>query len=156
MSIAPANKASIAEGPALKLRHSIFTFGPMDFSTHPFAFPIIGCAWVILGNAPTRITICAFSVIDPARRNPNRANDLTFIGPSDSGCRVPPLVKRWLHFSFGDVSDAERARGWRCRLSSCAQGSWQRRRGRRETPGRERGERRRGLSACATHRHLRR
>src|SRR5215471_19713218 len=59
MSIAPANRASIAEGPALKLVHWIFTFGPIALSNQPLALPIIGCACVMLGNAPTRITVCA-------------------------------------------------------------------------------------------------
>src|SRR3989475_9684795 len=59
MSIAPANRASIADGPALKLVHWILTFDPIPFSNQPLALPIIGCAWVILGNAPTRIVVWA-------------------------------------------------------------------------------------------------
>src|ERR1019366_3109702 len=59
MSIAPANKASIAEGPALKLFHSILTWGPIAFSNHPFFLPTIACGCVILGNAPTRMTVWA-------------------------------------------------------------------------------------------------
>src|ERR1700687_407886 len=58
MSIAPANKASIAEGPALKLFHSILTWGPIAFSNHPLFLPTIACGCVILGNAPTRMTVC--------------------------------------------------------------------------------------------------
>src|SRR5579884_4021653 len=58
MSIAPANSASIADGPALKLFHSILVCGPSAFSNQPFAFPIMACGWVILGNAPTRTTTC--------------------------------------------------------------------------------------------------
>src|SRR2546427_4001422 len=59
MSMAPANRASIADGPALKLVHWILTFDPIPFSNQPLALPIIGCAWVILGNAPTRIVVWA-------------------------------------------------------------------------------------------------
>src|ERR1019366_6660311 len=59
MSIAPANKASIAEGPALKLFHSILTWGPIAFSNHPLCLPTIACGCVILGNAPTRMTVWA-------------------------------------------------------------------------------------------------
>src|SRR2546429_7256799 len=59
MSIAPANRASIADGPALKLVHWILTFDPIPCSNQPLALPIIGCAWVILGNAPTRIVVWA-------------------------------------------------------------------------------------------------
>src|ERR1019366_2449357 len=59
MSIAPANKASIAEGPALKLFHSILTWGPIAFSNQPLFLPTIACGCVILGNAPTRITVWA-------------------------------------------------------------------------------------------------
>src|SRR5271165_1852136 len=58
MSMAPANSASIAEGPALKLFHSIFTCGPMAFSNHPLLLPTIAWGCVIFGNAPTRITLC--------------------------------------------------------------------------------------------------
>src|SRR5437762_4481456 len=59
MSMAPEKRASIAEGPALKLVHWIFTFGPIALSNQPLAFPIIGCAWVMLGNAPTRMMVWA-------------------------------------------------------------------------------------------------
>ena len=59
MSIAPANKASIAEGPALKLFHSILTCGPIAFSNQPLLLPTIACGCVMLGNAPTRMTVCA-------------------------------------------------------------------------------------------------
>src|SRR5215472_7962377 len=58
MSIAPANSASIADGPALKLFQSTLTFGPMAFSNQPFALPTIACEWVIFGNAPTWMTLC--------------------------------------------------------------------------------------------------
>src|SRR5882672_1601379 len=63
MSIAPANNASIAEGPALKVFQSIVTFGPMRFSNHPLALPTIACAWVMLGNAPTWMTVCAEAAV---------------------------------------------------------------------------------------------
>src|SRR5581483_1409837 len=56
MSMAPANSASIAEGPALKLFHSTFAFGPNAFSNQPLDFPIIACGCVMFGNAPTRTT----------------------------------------------------------------------------------------------------
>src|SRR5450631_572701 len=59
MSIAPANKASIAEGPALKLFHSIFIWGPIALSNHPLFLPTIACGCVILGNATPRMTVCA-------------------------------------------------------------------------------------------------
>src|ERR1019366_8443646 len=68
MSIAPANKASIAEGPALKLFHSILTWGPIAFSNHPLFLPTIACGCVILGNAPTRITVCA-PANTPSKKN---------------------------------------------------------------------------------------
>src|ERR1035437_3425449 len=68
MSIAPANKASIAEGPALKLFHSILTWGPIAFSNHPLFLPTMACGCVILGNAPTRITVCA-PANAPSKRN---------------------------------------------------------------------------------------
>src|SRR5690348_6691553 len=57
MSIAPAKSASMAEGPALKLVHWIFTLDPIALSNQPLALPIIGCACVMLGNAPTRIIV---------------------------------------------------------------------------------------------------
>src|SRR5690349_1053477 len=68
MSIAPANRASIADGPALKLFHSTFTFGPMALSKNPLAFPTIACGWVMFGNAPTRTVFC---------ENPSTANSTT-------------------------------------------------------------------------------
>src|SRR4030088_652411 len=68
MSIAPANKASIAEGPALKLFQSILTWDPIAFSNHPLFLPIIACGCVILGNAPTRMTVCALANI-PSKKN---------------------------------------------------------------------------------------
>src|SRR5215469_12702381 len=54
-----ANSASIADGPALKLFHSTLVSDPMAFSNQPLAFPTIAWGWVMLGNAPTRITVCA-------------------------------------------------------------------------------------------------
>src|SRR5579859_7902020 len=57
--MAPANKASMAAGPALKLVHCTFTCGPMALSNQAFALPTMACAWVMLGNAPTRIVVCA-------------------------------------------------------------------------------------------------
>src|SRR5215467_8891002 len=55
--MAPAKRASMAEGPALKLVHWSFTCGPIALSNHPLALPTIACAWVIFGKAPTRITV---------------------------------------------------------------------------------------------------
>src|SRR5258708_40093995 len=49
----------MAAGPALKLVHCTLTCGPMALSNHPFAFPTMACACVMLGNAPTRMVACA-------------------------------------------------------------------------------------------------
>src|SRR5215468_501115 len=57
--MAPANSASMADGPALKLFHSTLASDAMAFSNQPLAFPTIACGWVMLGNAPTRITVWA-------------------------------------------------------------------------------------------------
>src|SRR5271166_723239 len=65
MSIAPAKRASMAEGPALKLVHCTLTCGPMALSNQPLALPTMACAWVIFGNAPTRITV-GFAWAHPA------------------------------------------------------------------------------------------
>ena len=73
MSIAPANSASIAEGPALKLVHCTFTCGPMALSNQPFALPTMACACVMLGNAPTRIVLalpCAHPDTTAANHRP--------------------------------------------------------------------------------------
>src|SRR5689334_19687047 len=59
MSIAPAKSASIADGPALKLFHSTLAREPIALSNQPLFFPTIACGWVMLGNAPTRMTVCA-------------------------------------------------------------------------------------------------
>src|SRR5438105_11088849 len=69
MSIAPANRASIADGPALKLFQSILTFEPMARSNHPLALPAIACGCVILGNAPTRMTVCAHAEVSRLVKN---------------------------------------------------------------------------------------
>src|SRR5215469_7049464 len=71
MSMAPANRASIAEGPALKLVHCTFTCGPIALSNQPFALPTMACACVMLGNAPTRMVVCAPA--DPAKLSPKRS-----------------------------------------------------------------------------------
>src|ERR1700691_751595 len=55
--MAPANRASIAEGPALKLVHCTLTCGPMALSKNPLALPTMACACVMLGNAPTRMVL---------------------------------------------------------------------------------------------------
>src|SRR5579871_720457 len=57
--MAPAKRASIAEGPALKLVHCTLTCGPMAFSKKPLALPTMACACVMLGNAPTRMVLGA-------------------------------------------------------------------------------------------------
>src|SRR5215469_14170234 len=57
MSIAPAKRASMAEGPALKLVHCSLTCGPIALSNQPLALPTIACACVIFGKAPTRTTV---------------------------------------------------------------------------------------------------
>src|SRR2546426_843030 len=44
MSMAPANRASIADGPALKLVHWILTFGPIAFSSQPSMLKNFGCS----------------------------------------------------------------------------------------------------------------
>src|SRR5271170_3521837 len=71
MSIAPANRASMAEGPALKLFHSIFTCGPMALANQSLLLPTIACGCVMLGNAPTRITSSARAKVST---KPTRAN----------------------------------------------------------------------------------
>src|SRR5271155_2791244 len=57
MSIAPANSASMADGPALNLAHCTFPCDPMALSNQPLDLPTIACGCVMLGNAPTRITL---------------------------------------------------------------------------------------------------
>src|ERR1700737_1861785 len=57
MSTAPANRASIAAGPALKVFHSTFTRGPSAFSKKPLAFPTIAWEGVTFGYAPTRTVL---------------------------------------------------------------------------------------------------
>src|SRR5947209_10608945 len=75
MSIAPANSASMAAGPALKLFHSIFACGPTAFSNQPLALPIMACGCVMLGKAPTRITTsCAPHCAIPASTNAKTAS----------------------------------------------------------------------------------
>src|ERR1700722_5170667 len=53
--MAPAKRASMAAGPALKLVHCTLTCGPMALSNQPLALPTMACAWVMLGKAPTRM-----------------------------------------------------------------------------------------------------
>src|SRR5215467_11935165 len=81
MSIAPANSASIAVGPALKLFQSILTFGPMAFSKYPFAFPTMAWGWVMLGNAPTWITVWANAWPKNERRKPTTRTRLFISSP---------------------------------------------------------------------------
>src|ERR1035441_3957679 len=73
MSIAPANKASIADGPALKLFHSILTWGPIALSNHPLFLPTIACGCVMLGNAPTRMTVSAPAHAPSTKSKPAQA-----------------------------------------------------------------------------------
>src|SRR5580698_5690964 len=71
MSMAPANRASMAAGPALKLVHCTLTWGLMALSKNPFALPTMACAWVMLGNAPTRIVFalpCPHAAIEVMRK----------------------------------------------------------------------------------------
>src|SRR6266851_9304110 len=70
MSIAPANRASIAEGPALKLVHWIFTLEPRTFSNHPLALPTIGCACVM-----RRVPFNCPSLEAPFQPGSNRQSD---------------------------------------------------------------------------------
>src|SRR5581483_1873379 len=79
--MAPANSASIADGPALKLFQSILTCGPMALANQPFALPIMACECVILGKAPTRIVVCWATTSLTNRRTNKTANNLIFIGP---------------------------------------------------------------------------
>src|ERR1035438_9250340 len=79
MSIAPANKASIAEGPALKLFHSILTCGPIAFSNHPLLLPTIAWGCVILGNAPTRMTVCAPARTPSKKNKPTQTKSLCLV-----------------------------------------------------------------------------
>src|ERR671923_2934768 len=75
MSIASANSASIADGPALKIFHSTFTCGPIAFSNQPLALPTIACGCVTFGNAPTRITVlfpCACATVTKPKTKPHR------------------------------------------------------------------------------------
>src|SRR5215469_5203708 len=51
----------MADGPALKLVHCTLTCGPIALSNHPLALPTMACAWVMLGNAPTRRAACALA-----------------------------------------------------------------------------------------------
>src|ERR1019366_8150905 len=116
MSIAPANKASMAEGPALKLFHSIFTPDPIDFSNHPLLLPTIAWGCVIFGNAPTRITLCpatnAEELNNSARtarrpsvaRTPSLAK--SFRTPTTFGTRTPLMMRSLVMSLF--------PRGWHC------------------------------------------
>src|SRR5215469_7832638 len=76
MSIAPAKRASIAEGPALKLVHCTLTCGPIALSNQPLPLPTIACAWVILGKAPTRTTVGfpSAQAAEAIKTNTNSAN----------------------------------------------------------------------------------
>src|SRR5215469_7817849 len=68
ISIAPANNASIADGPALNDFHSILTFGPIALSHAPFALPTIACGCVMFGNAPTRTGTALCPNANPERK----------------------------------------------------------------------------------------
>src|SRR5579862_12990 len=95
MSIAPANKASIADGPALKLVHCTLTCGPMALSNQPLALPTMACAWVMFGNAPTRMVVGAGLCAHPENevasqrevptRALNRIDLLTLLASYDHG-----------------------------------------------------------------------
>src|ERR1700756_1843967 len=85
MSMAPANRASIAAGPALNVFHSIFTPGPSAFSKNPLAFPTMACECVMLGKAPTRIVAAPCAQPDTAsaihRTKPDKNFLLTLVSP---------------------------------------------------------------------------
>src|ERR1700687_4300331 len=87
MSMAPANRASIAEGPALKLVHCTLTCGPMALSNQPLAFPTMAWAWVMLGQAPTRMVVCALpeTMATSAIKSPQANRLLTGLSPDDHG-----------------------------------------------------------------------
>src|SRR6185437_484007 len=153
MSIAPAKRASIAEGPALKLLHSIFTFAPMAFSNQPLALPIMGWAWVMFGKAPTRTTVvCALRTIEMNGVKTNRISVLNFICQSAGYCRARPSAIAWLHFSCG-FCDAERAPDQQYRRSWCSREFSQQHRGHQGIPDRERDVRHPGQSGCAVDQH---
>src|SRR5271157_2670186 len=73
--MAPPNKASMAAGSALKLVHCTLTCGPMAW------------AWVMLGNAPTRIAVCAQldAATGSASRSAIRMRLLTLLSPDNHG-----------------------------------------------------------------------
>src|ERR1700683_271440 len=88
--MAPANKASIAEGPALKLVHCTLTCGPIALSIHPLALPTIAWACVTLGKAPTRMVFAlpwAGAETDAARlrASPNQKDLFTLVASDDHG-----------------------------------------------------------------------
>src|SRR5277367_4893103 len=76
----------MAAGPALKLVHCTFTCGPMALSNQPLALPTMACACVMLGNAPTRMVVCAQpETALQARRIPNTRRLLTLVTPGNHG-----------------------------------------------------------------------
>src|SRR5580704_2587090 len=84
--MAPANRASIAAGPALKLVHCTLTCGPMALSKKPLALPTMACACVILGKAPTRMVVgaCAHPATGVASHRPTMIQiRLLTLGASD-------------------------------------------------------------------------
>src|ERR1700722_3190783 len=86
MSIAPANSASIAAGPALKLVHCTLTCGPIALSNQPLALPTMAWACVMLGNAPTRMVFappCPQAETEAARANIAIKNRLLMLLASD-------------------------------------------------------------------------
>src|ERR1700726_3752837 len=85
--MAPPNKASMAAGPALKLVHCTLTCGPMALSKKPLALPTMACACVMLGNAPTRIVVCAGldAATPSAIRSTMRKRLLTLLAPDNHG-----------------------------------------------------------------------
>src|SRR5438477_5024413 len=162
MSIAPAKSASMAAGPALKVLHSIFTFGPSAFSKEPFALPTMACACVMLGNAPTRTVTgnCAMPGKHAAHtrvasiRNRRTITNLYshWLARSSEGLWSPALPS-W--FSLA-VESAFRFDHSRCPLESCSPGCGQPHRVRRERPDTARGGVRPCRSEHATDLHHRR
>src|SRR3954449_12683095 len=57
--MAPLNRTSMADGPALKLFQSILTSEPIALAKYPLALPTMAWGWVMLGKAPTLIVVCA-------------------------------------------------------------------------------------------------
>src|SRR5215471_20125815 len=117
MSIAPANRASTAAGPALNVFHSTFTPGPIAFSKNPFALPTIAWECVMFGNAPTRMVVapCAQLVSAHATHGINSARIrlLTFL-PAHNHAQHSRFLLLWSTLLFGALARARRTRDQIC------------------------------------------